>query len=347
MVRDVSHHTTGPIPLHRVAILRPFSQFLADVGAPVERGFHRAGLPFYSLENVNNYVPSERFWAFLVDMAHSEGIEDLGFLVGHTYGANSADPQLTAMLRQSPTLYQGLLKASALANKTVSHCRLGIVQPSLGEHSYFFHQPSCDARNPAIEQIGWFGLTTLIGMVRVFTGPQWQPTEIGVMTHRSPCRSIREQLGGTRLRPSLHYSYIALENALLSLPPLAPEATTPEPSPLPCDPFKNDFVGSLEQVLHAYIQGTDLSIAFAAGLCDTSKRSLQRKLTDAGTCYSSVLDKVRFHTACRMLQDRDMKVADIAHRLGYSDPTHFSRAFRRIAGINPREYRQTRSHYRN
>jgi len=332
------------IPLHRVAVIRPFAQFLAGVGAPVERGFQQAGLPFSALDNVNNYVPSHRFWAFLINMAFREGIEDLGFRVGQTYGADSADPHLTDLLRRSPTLYQGLLTASELTNKTISHCRLGLLQPPHSGHTYFYHRPSCDADNPAIDQIGWFGLTSLIGMVRVFVGPQWQPAEIGLMTNHTPCRYIREHFPGTRMRSSQQYSYIALDNALLSLPPLPHEATTPASSPLLYEPFSNDFVGSLKQILLAYIQQSDLSIELAAALCNTSARSLQRKLTKMGTRYSEVLDQTRFHAASRMLQEPDMKVTDVAHRLGYSDSAHFSRAFRRIAGVNPQVFRQAYSH---
>ena len=115
---------------------------------------------------------------------------------------------------------------------------------------------------------------------------------------------------------------------------------TPAPSPLHYDSLSNEFAGSFKQVLQTYVQESDLSIDFAAALCNTSKRSLQRKLAESGTRYSEVLDQVRFHTACRMLQAPNIKVADVAKRLGYSEPTHFSRAFRRIAGITPRMYRQ-------
>jgi AraC-like DNA-binding protein len=41
-----------------------------------------------------------------------------------------------------------------------------------------------------------------------------------------------------------------------------------------------------------------------------------------------------------MLQAPNMKVSYVAKQLGYSEPTHFSRAFRRIAGITPGMYRQ-------
>jgi hypothetical protein len=41
-----------------------------------------------------------------------------------------------------------------------------------------------------------------------------------------------------------------------------------------------DFAGSLKQLLKTYVQEGDLTIDFAAQLCNTSKRSLQRKLSD-------------------------------------------------------------------
>jgi AraC-like DNA-binding protein len=83
-----------------------------------------------------------------------------------------------------------------------------------------------------------------------------------------------------------------------------------------------------------------LSIELAAELCGTSKRSLQRKLKEMGTNYREVLGRTRFRAACEMLQNQNMAVADIALHLEYSDGTHFARAFRRIAGVSPRVYRQ-------
>jgi AraC-like DNA-binding protein len=332
------------IPLHRIAIVLPFARFLADVGAPVEQGFRQAGLPFEALGNVNNYVPSQRFWAFVGNMARSQGIEDLGFRVGQTYGADCADPHLSALLRQSPTLYHALVRASELVNKTISRSRIGLLQPPHGEHTYFYHRPSFDTHNPFIDQIDWFGLNALIGMVRVFAGPEWQPAEIGVTTHHAPCRSIREALPGTHIRPSQTYAYITLDNALLGLSPPPHEATAGASTILDCDSVSNDFVGSLKQVLRSYIPASDLGIEFAAELCNTSKRSLQRTLAENGTRYSEVLDQTHFDAASELLQDPDIKVTDVAHQLGYSDSAHFSRAFKRIAGVNPRVYRQAYSH---
>ena len=105
-----------------------------------------------------------------------------------------------------------------------------------------------------------------------------------------------------------------------------------------------DFTGTLEQLLQTYVKESDLAIEFASKLCDTSTRSLQRKLAEAGIHYSTVLDQVRFDAATKLLQDPEMSVTDVAHNLGYSDSSHFSRAFRRLAGVSPRAYRQRYPH---
>ena len=38
------------------------------------------------------------------------------------------------------------------------------------------------------------------------------------------------------------------------------------------------------------------------------------------------------------MQNTDNTITGIANLLGYTDPSHFARAFRRIAGVSPREY---------
>jgi AraC-like DNA-binding protein len=339
------HGNSKPIPLHRVAIVRPFVSLLEDIGAPVERAFRQAGLPYSALEDVNNYLPSHRFLTFLVNMSRSEGILDLGFRVGEKFGSNGADPRMSALLLSVPTLYQGLLKASELSNRTVTNCRVGLLQPPDSGHAYFFHRPSCRADNPAIDQIAWFGLMTCIGMIRVYTGPQWQPTEIGLMADHLPCRYIREQLPHTRMCMSQKFSYIALENRLLSLPPLAEQGTMPVSATHDCfQSVQKGFDSSLEQILRSYIQERNINIEFAAELCNTSKRTLQRRLQAKGTCFNELLARAQFSAASRMLQESGTTVTEMAYRLGYSDAAHFTRAFRRIAGVTPQVYRQQYKH---
>jgi AraC-like DNA-binding protein len=49
---------------------------------------------------------------------------------------------------------------------------------------------------------------------------------------------------------------------------------------------------------------------------------------------------VRYETDIDLLQDTDNSITDIANLLGYSDPSHFARAFRRMSGVSPGEYQK-------
>ncbi len=78
----------------------------------------------------------------------------------------------------------------------------------------------------------------------------------------------------------------------------------------------------------------------AAGLgYSTGYLSAQfRKAT--GQSIKTYLDRKRADFAARLLQYADLTIGQIAERMGFSDQFAFSRFFRRIKGICPREYRQ-------
>ncbi|MEN0000690.1 MAG: AraC family transcriptional regulator ligand-binding domain-containing protein [Pseudomonadota bacterium] len=70
-----------------------------------------------------------------------------------------------------------------------------------------------------------------------------------------------------------------------------------------------------------------------------SKRSLQRKLSDEGDPYQSVLDATRSELAIRYLSKGDMSVEEISYLLAYQDPNSFYRAFQGWTGMTPAEAR--------
>ncbi len=113
-----------------------------------------------------------------------------------------------------------------------------------------------------------------------------------------------------------------------------------EPEPQPHEIVLTDFVGSLKQALQSYLKESRPTIELAAEICSTSIRSLQRKLKSCGSTYSELVDQVHFDTARILLQDQDINVTDIAHALSFDDASHFSRTFRPVAGVSPREFRQ-------
>lgn len=72
-----------------------------------------------------------------------------------------------------------------------------------------------------------------------------------------------------------------------------------------------------------------------------SKASLYRKLkTLTGQSGNEFIQNVRLKYAARLLADSDRLVSDVAYDCGFSDPYYFSRAFRKLFGMSPKQWRQ-------
>ena len=77
----------------------------------------------------------------------------------------------------------------------------------------------------------------------------------------------------------------------------------------------------------------------AAEIAGTSVRTLQRGLANSDLSYSRLIKEARFEAALQLLGDPDMKTIDVAYATGYEEPSNFARAFQRLAGVSPQEYR--------
>jgi len=72
----------------------------------------------------------------------------------------------------------------------------------------------------------------------------------------------------------------------------------------------------------------------AAELCMTS-RTLRRHLAEEGTTFRALRDEVLLTLAEELIGTAQMKLAEVAERLGYSDAAAFSHAFKRWKGVTP------------
>jgi len=87
----------------------------------------------------------------------------------------------------------------------------------------------------------------------------------------------------------------------------------------------------------------DISVADAAGYVFLSQGYFTRAFRDeTGMSPMAFLMQVRVARACKMLEQRDMKISGIASMVGFSSPQRFNAAFRKHTGMTPMEYRKTR-----
>lgn len=76
-----------------------------------------------------------------------------------------------------------------------------------------------------------------------------------------------------------------------------------------------------------------------ASRLNVSQRTLQRRLQAANITFRELRDRARSEIAKDALSSSNVSIADLARRLGYSEPTAFTAAFRRWTGCSPSRYR--------
>lgn len=79
--------------------------------------------------------------------------------------------------------------------------------------------------------------------------------------------------------------------------------------------------------------------AFAADM-GASASTLYNKLRAAtGMNVTTFIRDIRIKAACRMAKERpDLRVSDIAYRVGFKDPKYFATTFKKVLGVQPKEY---------
>jgi AraC-like DNA-binding protein len=84
------------------------------------------------------------------------------------------------------------------------------------------------------------------------------------------------------------------------------------------------------------------SEAMAAAL-NMAEATLRRHLKQEGATYQSIRDALRRDLAIARLADTTQTIAEIAHALGFAEPSAFHRAFRKWTGVRPTAYRGMRT----
>jgi AraC-like DNA-binding protein len=93
--------------------------------------------------------------------------------------------------------------------------------------------------------------------------------------------------------------------------------------------------GRVEALLVPALQSGDVGIEAIASALGLSRQTLFRKLKAEGVTFAHVLDELRHKLALHYLSTRNASVKETAHRVGFSDATAFSRAYKRWTGIAP------------
>ena len=92
------------------------------------------------------------------------------------------------------------------------------------------------------------------------------------------------------------------------------------------------------QVSQALSEGVPM-LSDVARRLGMSGRTLQRRLSDEGYSYQTLVDEARRQLAKRLLRQTNFSLVEVAFMTGFSEQSAFTRAFKRWAGQTPRSFR--------
>ncbi|MCV3241731.1 helix-turn-helix transcriptional regulator [Mesorhizobium sp. ZC-5] len=181
-----------------------------------------------------------------------------------------------------------------------------------------------------------YGSLAVLRKVPLMTG---EPAAIRVhlTTSRSRGDDTLEECLGPNIEMGCEHDMIEFDRALLDMPL---GVQTDEASKV-TEALRSavDAAGLLIERLSDHRHLKLRAIAKRMGM---SARTLQRRLKYCGIDFEDLLDETRRCEALRLISEGEHTMTDIAYRIGYSDPAHFTRAFRRWTGSAPSHFGLTR-----
>lgn len=101
-----------------------------------------------------------------------------------------------------------------------------------------------------------------------------------------------------------------------------------------------EFGQQVESVIRTLMPYAPCKLRDVSAALGVAPRTLQQYLQDEATGFDAIRDRVRAELALKYLRQTRMSAAEIADILGYTDPTSFSRAFKRWHGQTARQARR-------
>lgn len=295
----------------------------------------------WSAGDAQNLIPVNEHLSILEAAADLVGSPIFGLEVGKSSFLDY-ETTLGRRILLSATLYDALKKFCQSMPWVLSSARLWISET--GEKIWLCRGQQ-RGTNKQLRLHEQRVVMRMINFVRLFAGANWRPSIIYLTAAAEPRLEDTEMLTDVTIKYRQPFTAIAIPRYLMSLPsPLkASEArgwTRSVDTEFRATAPARNYAASIEQVIQSLLILNGTRIEDVADMVGCSVRSLQRQLAREGFKYSDLVMRARFNLASKRLIVNDGTMIDIARDLGYADQSHFSRAFRRWAGMSPRQFRR-------
>lgn len=104
--------------------------------------------------------------------------------------------------------------------------------------------------------------------------------------------------------------------------------------------YPDNLQDQVKDIIGQYLPTGECSVERVAATLDLHPRALQQRLQRQDRSYGDLLRETRRDIAEQHLRHRSMSITDLAFKLGYAEPSVFSRSFKQWTGLSPRQWQQ-------
>jgi AraC-like DNA-binding protein len=326
--------------LVRAAHLNVYLGVHREIGSPVDRALHRARLPGSVEDTPDAYLYVARALDCVTELGGAEVAMALGFVAARRMTLADLRPEFQRAIRNAPSGFERLQAIVRHASREDGALRSGIIDE--GENVRVLCDLAGFHLSPALAYSEWLQLKAIISVVRSFAGSNWCPEEMTFVASRTPPDAAAEEFPNTRTLTSQPHTSILVKRPLLALP--CPPETVAEPGhagDFEAGDAGFDAAAAVREIVKPYLATRALHLSEVAEIFGMSERTLQRRLSELGLSYVRLVAEARYQVACELLHSRDPSITEVAMAAGYENASHFSRAFRRMTGASPREFRKS------
>lgn len=188
-------------------------------------------------------------------------------------------------------------------------------------------------------------LCILLGFFRHVTDGEFRPREVRLPYGEGAAPAEYARIWGCPVRPGQPEGAIVFAADLLQRrspaaePQLLAMHETVAEQRL-ADLEKHDLVRRVEQELGGLLERGEVALEAVAARLGRNPRSLRAELAQAGTNFNAVVARYRERLARRLLARTQEPLDQIVYLTGFSEPSAFTRAFKRWTGETPSDYRR-------
>jgi AraC-like DNA-binding protein len=300
------------------------------------------GMTLAELADPKTRLPQALMLSDFERYAHRFGRSDIGLLAAQaSMPGDFGAVELAA--RACATLGQALVTVAHGYGLIADGSHLSVEQR--GEHAVARFWTDPDHVLPTA--VSEFELLSVLRLISSYVGERVQPDFVRFAHPKVPHATACEEAFGCRIEfdsveNAIFFPHALLDAKLLTANRLAAGMWRERVDALVLESTGSDLVARVEQAVTDKLSQGLPSIASVALALGTSERSLHRNLTESGTSYREVCDRLRLRLALHYLESSDLSIKEIASALGFYEVSSFHRAYKRMTGSTPQQRRGDR-----